>query len=86
MSRASDFHVGQRVKMTPSAIQNHLQGRAKTTLGTVRRIGTTDGSYASLTIFVQRDGLKSIDSYHCDFWEPTNAKVRTFAKPRAVRG
>jgi hypothetical protein len=66
MSRAGDFHVGQRVKMTPRAIKNYLQGRAKTTLGTVRRIDED----AVFRIFVQRDGLKGTDSYHCDFWEP----------------
>jgi hypothetical protein len=68
MSKASDFHVGQRVRMTDRAVEQGLRGYAKTRLGTVRR---TDED-AVFRIFVQRDGLKGVGSYHCDFWEPVN--------------
>lgn len=66
MSRASDFHVGQRVRLTDRAVRQGLQGYAKTRMGTVRRVGPNIG------IEVQRDGLKGIDGYHCAFWEPTD--------------
>jgi hypothetical protein len=68
VSRTIDFHVGQRVRLTEKGVQQRLQGHAKTRMGTVRRIDPD----AVFRIFVQRDGLKGVDSYHCDFWEPAD--------------
>lgn len=68
MSHANDFYVGQRVKMTARALEQGLQGNAKTPFGTVRRIHPD----AVFSIVVQRDGLRGTSSYHCDFWEPDN--------------
>lgn len=59
------FHVGQLVYMTPKALQQGLQGRAKKPTGLVWRVEPDQ----PLSVWVQRSGLKGIDNYHVDFWQ-----------------
>lgn len=62
------FKVGQRVQMTPDAIQQGFQGRAISTRGTV-----TAGHPRGWTVAVRRDGLKHATNYSVAFWEAVHA-------------
>lgn len=58
------FKVGQRVKMTPEAIEQGFQGRATSTRGTVTAVDPRGWD-----VTVKRDGLKHPTSYSVVFWE-----------------
>lgn len=55
---------GTRVRMTPEAIAQGLQGRHNRTTGTVTGWTPTDG-----LMRVRRDGEKAAESYDPKFWE-----------------
>ena len=76
VSRSTDcdnlFHVGQRVKLSKSGLDslrprgsnNDKAPHIETLRGTVRGFGN-----GRETLRVQRDGIKSIDTYAMCFWE-----------------
>lgn len=64
MARSEGFKIGQRVRETPAYRANGGRTYAKTPFGTVR------GHRGPLSIKVQRDGQRTVGSYHVDFWEP----------------
>ena len=56
--------TGIRVKMTPLAIAQRLQGRLNRRTGLVVRV------YGPDHIGVRRDGCKAAERYHADYWTP----------------
>ena len=65
--RKHRFHVGQHVYMTSDALRQGLQGHARLPTGIVWRVEPDQ----PLRVWVQRAGLKGIDSYHVSFWQET---------------
>ena len=62
MTARDRFHVNQRVKLSE-------KGRAQ--LGTGYQPGIVRGfGRKPELVRIQRDGVKSVESYHMDFWEP----------------
>jgi hypothetical protein len=53
---------GDRVEMTELAISMGLQGRKDRRVGTVRGVPERD------LIRVERDGIKTIDTWYAKFW------------------
>jgi hypothetical protein len=62
------FRLGQRVRMTDRAREQGLVWRG-IDRGTVVGYGTTP-----LRVWVQRDGLKRVTSYHVIFWRPVKGQ------------
>jgi len=60
------FRVGQKVRMSDSAIKQGFQGRAKSTTGVVTATNPT-----RLRVKVRRDGIKTANWYHVRFWQGT---------------
>lgn len=63
---AEKFKIGQRVRMTPRAIEQGFQGRATSTEGVVVGVGKP----SKQSVRVLRDGIKTPDTYYAGFWEP----------------
>lgn len=62
------FHVGQRVKLSEEGLRllksNRVPRYDEALRGTVRGFGRE-----RQLLRVQRDGIKSTDCFHMDFWE-----------------
>lgn len=63
------FQIGQRVRMSEKAISQHLQGTTDRRTGVVVGFPKFGIGNVSHLVYVLRDGLRTKDSYHMDFWE-----------------
>jgi hypothetical protein len=63
MTAREKFHIGQPVTLTAEAIQRKISRHVEH--GVVVGFGDR-----STLVWIQREGRKSRESYHMDFWEP----------------
>lgn len=71
MTASEKFKLGQRVRMTEEALSRGLDGPiAKRSTGVVKGFPVQGVGDISRLVYVLRDGNKTKQCYHMDFWEP----------------